>query len=45
MKRRVPVTMKAGRRNRGVRNEMFIQDEKNLPTCFFSTHHDLVNNH
>ena len=30
MKGRVAVTSKAGRRNLGVRNEMFSQDEKSL---------------
>jgi hypothetical protein len=32
VKGRFAVTSKAGRRNRGVRDEMFSQDEKNLST-------------
>lgn len=45
MKRVIPLTSKAGRRNQRVRNEIFSQDEKDLFTSFFGTHHDLVNNH
>ncbi len=45
MKRRVPVASKAGRRNLGVRNEMFSQVEKIAPRASSRHTYDLVNDH